>query len=116
MQRRSPMSETLEPRKVEKPFLGRWVITTLVLLVRSPVSFGAAVALLAISGLLGTDIVPARLIDVGWTLIVGSLLLCRRDFPKFSPPRSVSILRFVLGASPIEGVHHGSNGSNLPHA
>jgi hypothetical protein len=69
------MSETLEPRKVEKPFLGRWVITTLALLVRSPVSFGAAVALLAISDLLGTDIVPARLIDAGWTIVAGSLLL-----------------------------------------
>ncbi len=69
------MSETLEPRKVEKPFLGRWVMTALALLVRSPASFGAAVALLAISGLLGTEIVPARLIDAGWTLVVGSLLL-----------------------------------------
>jgi hypothetical protein len=39
------------------------------------VSFGAAVALCAISGLLGTEIVPARLIDAGWTLVVGSLLL-----------------------------------------
>lgn len=69
------MSETLEPRKVEKPFLGRWLMTALALLVRSPASFGAAVALLAISGLLGTEIVPARLIDAGWTLVVGSLLL-----------------------------------------
>jgi hypothetical protein len=69
------MSETLEPRRVEKPFLGRWVMTALALLVRSPVSFGAAVALLAISGLLSTDIVPARLIDAGWTIVAGSLLL-----------------------------------------
>ncbi len=64
------MSETLEPRKVEKPFLGRWVMTALALLVRSPVSFGAAVALLAISGLLSADIVPARL-----TIVASSLLL-----------------------------------------
>lgn len=69
------MSETLEPRKVEKPFLGRWVMTALALLVRAPGSFGAAVALVAISSLLGTGIVPARLIDAGWTLVVASLLL-----------------------------------------
>lgn len=69
------MSETLEPRKVERPFLGRWVVTALALLLRSPVSFGAAVALLAIFSLLGTGMVPARLIDAGWTLVAGSLLL-----------------------------------------
>lgn len=69
------MSETLEPRKVEKPFLERWVLTTLALLLRSPVSFGAAVALVAISDLFCTEIVPTAFIDAGWTLVVGSLLL-----------------------------------------
>ena len=38
-------------------------------------SFGAAVALVAISDLLGTEVVPASLVDTGWTLVVGSLLL-----------------------------------------
>jgi hypothetical protein len=69
------MSDTLEPRKVEKPFLGRWVLTTLALLVRSPVSFGAAIALVATADLLGTEMVPAPLLEAGWTLVVGSLLL-----------------------------------------
>lgn len=69
------MSETLEPRKVEKPFLGRWAITALALLARSPVSFGAAVAAVAIAALLGTEVVPAPLIEAGWTLVAGSLLL-----------------------------------------
>ncbi|MGH8319227.1 MAG: hypothetical protein ACREUL_14830 [Steroidobacteraceae bacterium] len=69
------MSETLEPKQVDKPFLGRWVVTTFALLVRSPVSFGAAVALLALFDLLCTDIVPARLIKAGLTLVVGALLL-----------------------------------------
>lgn len=69
------MSEALEPRKVEKPFLGRWAITALVLLARSPASFGAAIALLAIADLLGTEVVPERLIDAGWTIVLGSLLL-----------------------------------------
>jgi len=46
------MSETLEPRQVEKPYLGRWVVTALALLVRSPASFGATVMLLAVLELL----------------------------------------------------------------
>ncbi|MGH8288031.1 MAG: hypothetical protein ACREV7_03265 [Steroidobacteraceae bacterium] len=69
------MSETLEPRQVEKPFLGRWVGTTLALLARSPIAFGAAVALLAILDLFYTDVVPERLVSAGLTLIVGALLL-----------------------------------------
>jgi hypothetical protein len=69
------MSETLEPRQVDKPYLGRWVVATLALLVRSPASFGAAVALLAILELLGTYVVPVRLIGAGWALIAGALLL-----------------------------------------
>lgn len=69
------MSETLEPRQVEKPFLGRWVRATFALLARSSVTFGAAVVVLAILGLLYIDIVPARLIESGLTLVVGALLL-----------------------------------------
>ena len=69
------MSETLEPRQVEKPYLGRWVMMTLALLVRSPASFGAAVAVLAILELLCTYMVPVRLIDTGLALIAGALLL-----------------------------------------
>lgn len=38
-------------------------------------TFGTAIALPAISALLGTEIVPARFIDAGCTLVVGSLLL-----------------------------------------
>jgi hypothetical protein len=69
------MSETLEPREVDKPFLGRWVMTALALLGRSPLSFCAAVALLAIVDLLCTYVVPSRLIDAGMTLVAGALLL-----------------------------------------
>ena len=69
------MSETLEPRQVDKPFLGRWVRATLALLARSPATFGAAVALLAIIDLFYTDVVPERLINAGSTLAVGALLL-----------------------------------------
>lgn len=69
------MSETLEPRRVEKPFLERWVRATLALLARSPATFGAAVAALAIIDLFYIDVVPQRLIDAGSSLIVGALLL-----------------------------------------
>lgn len=69
------MSETLEPRQVDKPFLARWVRTTFALLVSSPATFGAAIALVATFGLVGSDILPARLVDAGFTIVVGALLL-----------------------------------------
>jgi hypothetical protein len=69
------MNETLEPRQVEKPFLGRWVLTALALLVRSPASFGAAVAVLAVLELLCTYGLSGRLNDTGLTLVAGALLL-----------------------------------------
>lgn len=69
------MSETLEPRQVDRPFLGRWVRTTLALLAGSPVTFGAAVAVIAILDLLYIDVVPESLIGVGLTSVVGALLL-----------------------------------------
>lgn len=69
------MSETLEPRRVERPYLGRWVITAFALLLRFPVGFGAAIALIAIVDLLSTDVIPVRFIDAGWTLVLGTLLL-----------------------------------------
>lgn len=69
------MSETLEPRQVDRPFIERWVRATLTLLARSPVTFGAAVALLAVLDLFYTDVVPERLIAAGSTLVVGALLL-----------------------------------------
>lgn len=69
------MSETLEPREVDKPFLGRWVRATLTLLARSPTIFGAVVAVLAILDLLYMDLMPRYLIEAGSTLVVGALLL-----------------------------------------
>lgn len=69
------MSETLEPRRVEKPFLGRWIRATFALLAKSPATFGAAVALLSILDLFYIDVVPARLIEASLTLLVGALLL-----------------------------------------
>ncbi|HEY1892530.1 MAG TPA: hypothetical protein VGG63_19190 [Steroidobacteraceae bacterium] len=69
------MSETLEPRQVGKPFLGRWVRSTFALLAGSPWIFGAAVVLLAVLDLFYIDVTPVRLIDAGLTLVVGALLL-----------------------------------------
>lgn len=42
------MSETLEPRVVDKPFVGRWLRASLQLFIRSPVRFAATIALLGI--------------------------------------------------------------------
>ncbi len=69
------MSETLEPRQVERPFLGRWVRSTFALLANSPLTFGAAVVLLAILDIFYADIVPEQLNDAGLSLVVGALLL-----------------------------------------
>jgi len=40
------MNQTLEPREVERPFIGRWLRTSLALIVRSPVQFGLLIVLL----------------------------------------------------------------------
>lgn len=69
------MSETLEPRQVEKPFLGRWIRTTFALLASSPATFGAVVAALAVFDLLYIDVVPRSLGESGLTLVVGAVLL-----------------------------------------
>lgn len=69
------MSETLEPRQVGRPFLGRWVRSTFALLASSPWTFAAAVILLAIFDLFYIDVVPVRLSDAGLTPVVGALLL-----------------------------------------
>ncbi len=47
------MSDTLEPRVVDKPFVRRWLLTTLTLTGRAPVRFGCLIALL---GLLDTGV------------------------------------------------------------
>lgn len=47
------MSETLEPRIVDKPFARRWLVTTLALIGRAPLRFGCLIALL---GLLDTGV------------------------------------------------------------
>jgi hypothetical protein len=69
------MSETLEPRQVDRPYLARWVRTTFALLASAPTAFGAAVALLATFDLVGSDMEPASLVDAGFTIVVGALLL-----------------------------------------
>ena len=69
------MSETLEPRQVGRPFLGRWVRSTFALLAGSPRIFGAAVVLIAVLDLFYIDVTPEHLVDAGLTLVVGALLL-----------------------------------------
>lgn len=47
------MSDTLEPRIVDKPFARRWLVTTLALMARAPARFGCLIALL---GLIDTGV------------------------------------------------------------
>ena len=44
------MKNILEPREVERPFIGRWMRSSLQLIVRSPVQFGLVVVLLLVIG------------------------------------------------------------------
>lgn len=70
------MSVTLEPRKVEKPFLFRWVRSTCLLILASPVTFVAVIALLALLHLTASELASMPLIEhTGVILAVGLLLL-----------------------------------------
>jgi hypothetical protein len=69
------MSETLKPREVEKPFLGRWVRTTFALLLGSPVTFGTVIAVLATADWLAAQIIRSRILDSGATVVASTLLL-----------------------------------------
>ena len=69
------MKNILEPRQVERPFIGRWMRSSLQLIVRSPVQFGLVVVLLicldnAVVKLAGGYRVPKL-----WANGFGSLLL-----------------------------------------
>jgi hypothetical protein len=69
------MSTPLEPREVDKPYLGRWLRDTLVLFVRSPLRFGLLIAAL---GLLDTSAVRATeglVIEQEWVQRLGMILL-----------------------------------------
>jgi hypothetical protein len=68
------MSEALEPREVEKPFLGRWLMMTLGLLLGAPVTFGVSIALVATISLLAARL-PTILLDTGIVLVTSVLLL-----------------------------------------
>jgi hypothetical protein len=68
------VSQTLNPREVEKPFRMRWVSMTLQLMVRAPVRFGIAILLLGCLDALVLRSLPGR-IPRPWAIRLGMFLL-----------------------------------------
>jgi hypothetical protein len=69
------MSDCLEPREVEKPFIGRWLRVTLQLLVRSPIRFGVVIALLGCLDRAAVDAASGYVLDKEWVDRLGRVLL-----------------------------------------
>jgi hypothetical protein len=69
------MSTTLEPREVEKPFLLRWLRMTFELFVRSPLRFGAVIALLGVLDHAAVALAQASGIQRAWTDRLGTVVL-----------------------------------------
>jgi hypothetical protein len=69
------MNDTLEPREVERPFIGRWMRTTLGLIVRSPVQFGLIVVLLIGLDSAVVEFASGYRVEKLWANGLGSLLL-----------------------------------------
>lgn len=68
------MSQTLNPREVEKPFRIRWLRMTLQLMLRSPVRFGIAILLLGCLDAFVLRLLPNR-IPKPWAVRLGMFLL-----------------------------------------
>jgi hypothetical protein len=69
------MNKNLEPREVERPFIGRWMRTSLELIVRSPVQFGLIVVLLMCLDNGVVELASGYRIEKLWANALGSLLL-----------------------------------------
>jgi hypothetical protein len=69
------MSTTLEPREVEKPFLLRWLRMTCELFVRSPLRFGAVIALLGELDHAAVALAQASEFQRVWTDRLGTVVL-----------------------------------------
>ena len=69
------MNPTLEPREVERPFIGRWLRTSLALIVRSPVQFGLLIVLLVCFDNAIVDVAGGLRVAKLWSNAFGALLL-----------------------------------------
>jgi hypothetical protein len=69
------MKNSLEPRAVDRPFIGRWMRTTLALIVRSPVQFGLVVVLLLCLDNAVVELASGYRVSRLWANALGSLLL-----------------------------------------
>jgi len=68
------VSQTLNPREVEKPFRLRWVRMTLQLMLRAPVRFSIAILLLGCMDAFVIRLLPNRIPRI-WAIRLGMLLL-----------------------------------------
>lgn len=69
------MNQTFEPRNVERPFIGRWLRTSLQLLIRSPLHFGSVIVFLVCIDNAVAQLATNYRIGAIWAHAVGSLLL-----------------------------------------
>lgn len=69
------MHRSIEPREVERPFIGRWMRTTLELIVRSPLQFGLVVVLLICLDNAVVEFASGYRVEKLWANALGSLLL-----------------------------------------
>ena len=73
--RGDPVSTTFEPREVDKPFVGRWLRTTLRLMLRSPLRFGALIILLGCLGSLAVHLAADMPVERAWAERLGVMAL-----------------------------------------
>jgi hypothetical protein len=69
------VNQTFEPRKVERPFIGRWLGTSLRLLIRSPLHFGSVIVFLVCIDNALAQLATNYRIGAIWAHAAGSLLL-----------------------------------------
>lgn len=69
------MNVTLDPREVDKPYLGRWLRMTLELFVRSPVRFGIVIAILGWLDTSAQSLAQGHAVQKAWIDRLGLLML-----------------------------------------
>src|SRR5690349_18897670 len=69
------MSDALEPRVVDRPFVGRWLRASLQLLIRSPVRFAGMIALLGLLDHAAVSTAQGLRIPLEWVNRLGLLTL-----------------------------------------
>src|SRR5262245_15691456 len=69
------MSEPLEPRTVDKPFVRRWLLTTLALMGRAPLRFGLLILALGLLDSAVEALLAGYSVSERWANLLGMLTL-----------------------------------------